>query len=104
MQVGPVSMAGTKVTMESPKLSGFKKDGKAYEVFARQAVQDIKTPTIVELNNLTSRLEQENKKFARLSADWGASTNRPTISTSRATCACARTTATRPISSRPRSM
>ncbi len=71
VQVGPVSMAGTKVTMESPKLSGFKKDGKAYEVFARQAVQDIKTPTIVELNNLTSRLEQDAKKFARLSADWG---------------------------------
>ncbi len=34
VQVGPVSMAGTKVTMESPKLSGFKKDGKAYEVSA----------------------------------------------------------------------
>ncbi len=71
VQVGPVSMAGTKVTMESPKLSGFKKDGKAYEVSAQQAVQDIKTPTIVELNKLTSRLEQDAKKYARLSADWG---------------------------------
>lgn len=71
VQVGPVSMAGTKVTMESPRLSGFKKDGKAYEVSAVQAVQDIKTPTIVELNKLTSRMEQDAKKFARLSADWG---------------------------------
>ena len=71
VQVGPVSMAGTKVTMESPRLAGFKKDGKAYEVSAQQAVQDIKTPTVVELNNLTSRLEQDAKKYARLSADWG---------------------------------
>lgn len=69
--VGPISMAGTKVTMESPKLSGFKKDGKAYEVTAEQAIQDIKTPTIVELNKLTSRMEQDAKKYARLTADWG---------------------------------
>lgn len=71
VQVGPVSMAGTKITMELPRLSGFKKDGKSYEVTAQQAVQDIKTPSIVELNNLTSRMEQDAKKFARLSADWG---------------------------------
>lgn len=71
VQVGPISMAGTKLTMEAPKLSGFKKDGKAYEITAEQAVQDIKTPTIVELNRLTSRLEQEAKKNARLTADWG---------------------------------
>ena len=71
VQVGPISLAGTKVTMELPRLSGFKKDGKAYEVTAEQAVQDIKTPTIVELNKLTSRMEQEAKKYARLTADWG---------------------------------
>lgn len=69
--VGPVSMAGTKVTMEQPRLSGFKKDGKAYEVAAEQAVQDIKTPTVVELHKLTSRMEQDAKKYARLTADWG---------------------------------
>jgi len=69
--VGPVSMSGTKVTMEQPKLSGFKKDGKAYEVTADQAIQDIKTPTIVELRKLTSRMEQDAKKYARVTADWG---------------------------------
>lgn len=71
VQVGAVSMAGTKLTMESPKLSGFKKDGKSYEVTAAQAVQDIKTPTIVELNKLISRMEQDARKYARLTADWG---------------------------------
>jgi lipopolysaccharide export system protein LptC len=71
IQVGPVSMSGTKLTMESPKLSGFKKDGKAYEVTATQATQDVKTPTIVELSKLTSRMEQDAKKYARLTADWG---------------------------------
>ena len=71
VEVGTVSVSGTKLTMESPKLSGFKKDGKAYEVTAVQAVQDVKTPTIVELNRLTSRMEQDAKKYAHLTSDWG---------------------------------
>ncbi len=71
VKVGPISVSGSKVTMESPKLSGFKKDNKAYEVTAFQAIQDLKQPSVVELNKLTARLEQDDKKFARLTSDWG---------------------------------
>jgi lipopolysaccharide export system protein LptC len=71
VKVGSVSVSGSKITMESPKLSGFKKDNKAYEVTADQAVQDIKVPSVVELNRLTARLEQDEKKFVRLTSDWG---------------------------------
>ncbi len=71
VKVGPISVSGTKVTMESPKLSGFKKDNKAYEVTALQAIQDLKQPSVVELNKLTARMEQDDKKFARLTSDWG---------------------------------
>lgn len=71
VKVGPISVSGTKVTMEAPKLSGFKKDNKAYEVTAEQATQDIKAPTVVELSRLTARMEQEDKKSARLTSDWG---------------------------------
>ncbi len=71
VQVGAVSMSGSKITMEAPKLSGFRKDQKAYVVTAREAVQDVRTPTVVELNQLVGRLEQERGSYARITSDWG---------------------------------
>jgi lipopolysaccharide export system protein LptC len=71
VQVGAVSITGTKIRMDAPKLSGFKKDQKAYEVTAREALQDIKVPTVVELNGLNGRMEQETNSFARVTAEWG---------------------------------
>jgi lipopolysaccharide export system protein LptC len=71
VSVGAVSINGTRIKMESPKLSGFKKDQKAYEVTALEAVQDIKLPTVVELNGLNGRMEQETNSFARVTADTG---------------------------------
>jgi lipopolysaccharide export system protein LptC len=66
-----VSVSGTKVIMESPKLSGFKRDQKSYEITADQAIQDIKVQSVVELKKLVARMEQEKNSFARLSSDWG---------------------------------
>ncbi len=71
VRVGAVTVTGSKVRMESPKLSGFKKDQKAYEVTANDAVQDIKVPTVVELNGINGRMEQEANSFARITAEWG---------------------------------
>jgi lipopolysaccharide export system protein LptC len=71
IKIGAISVSGSKITMESPKLSGFKKDQKSYEVTAREAIQDIKAPSIVELNKLTARMEQEKNSFARMTSDWG---------------------------------
>lgn len=71
VKVGAVSISGTKIRMESPKLSGFRKDQKAYELTATEALQDIKVPTVVELNRLVGRMEQDANSFARLTADWG---------------------------------
>ncbi len=71
VSVGAVSISGTRIRMDAPKLSGFKKDQKSYEVTARDAVQDLKSPNVVELNNLTGRMEQEANSFVRVTADWG---------------------------------
>jgi lipopolysaccharide export system protein LptC len=71
VKVGAISVSGSKITMESPRLSGFKKDQKSYEVTAFEAIQDIKQPTVIELNKLTARMEQEKNSFARLTSDWG---------------------------------
>jgi lipopolysaccharide export system protein LptC len=69
--VGAVSISGTRIRMDAPKLSGFKKDQKSYEVTARDAVQDLKSPNVVELNKVAGRMEQEANSFVRVTADWG---------------------------------
>jgi lipopolysaccharide export system protein LptC len=71
VSVGAVSISGSKIKMESPKLSGFRKDQRAYELTATEALQDIKQPTVVELNALVGRMEQEANSFVRVTADWG---------------------------------
>jgi lipopolysaccharide export system protein LptC len=69
--IGKATVSGTKITMDSPKLSGFKKDNKAYNLTAESATQDLKAPSIVELNKLDGRMEQTKNSFARVTADWG---------------------------------
>ena len=71
VKVGAISVSGSKITMESPRLSGFKKDQKAYEVTAFEAIQDIKQPTVIELNKLSARMEQEKNSYAHLTSVWG---------------------------------
>lgn len=69
--VSSVALQGSKLTMEQPKVSGFKKDAKAYEVNADSAVQDIKKPNIVELNHPVARIEMQKGSWARMSAESG---------------------------------
>jgi lipopolysaccharide export system protein LptC len=71
VKMGGISVSGSKITMEAPKLSGFKKDQRSYEIIADQAIQDIKIPSVVELNKMVARMEQEKNSFARLTSDWG---------------------------------
>ncbi|MFL5164422.1 MAG: lipopolysaccharide-assembly, LptC-related protein, partial [Microvirga sp.] len=39
-----IGVSGTNVTMESPKLNGFKNDNRPYEVTASAATQDVRKP------------------------------------------------------------
>lgn len=56
LTVGPISWSGSKIAMESPKLTGFRKDKHPYEVTATAAFQDIKTPNVIELKEMKARL------------------------------------------------
>lgn len=57
---------GRKIVMEKPRLSGFKRDGRSYELNAATAVQDIKSPNMVELDSLKARLQTGNEGWADL--------------------------------------
>jgi lipopolysaccharide export system protein LptC len=66
-----LSVNGTKVTMASPKLTGFRSDGQPYSVTAERALQDVKNPTTVELKKLTGDIGMAGGETMRISADSG---------------------------------
>jgi len=54
---GKVSLSGTKIVMELPRLNGFTSDSRPYELTARAAAQDITKPDILELKDINALVE-----------------------------------------------
>ncbi|WP_099509850.1 LPS export ABC transporter periplasmic protein LptC [Microvirga ossetica] len=72
LSFGSIGVSGTNVTMESPKLTGFKNDNRPYEVTASEATQDVRRPDLVNLKNLKARIvTDERGGVARLKAASG---------------------------------
>ncbi|MFD0935576.1 LPS export ABC transporter periplasmic protein LptC, partial [Methylobacterium trifolii] len=72
VSVGPVTLSGTKVRMENPRLSGFRKGDRGYEVTATAALQDMRKPSLIELEAMRGHLSTDEKGgLARLQAATG---------------------------------
>jgi lipopolysaccharide export system protein LptC len=65
---GNLVISGSKITMEAPKLAGFTKDARAYELSARAAAQDITNPDVVELQDIRAKIESKDKSWINLTA------------------------------------
>ncbi len=66
-----LSLDGTKIAMARPKLAGFRSDGQPYTLTAERALQDVKQPTVVELQKMTGEIGATGGDPTRLSADSG---------------------------------
>jgi lipopolysaccharide export system protein LptC len=64
-------VSGSKITMESPHLSGFSPDQRPYEVWAKTATQDLNDPDRVELKALRAKILQEDRSTVTLDARTG---------------------------------
>jgi len=72
LSFGSIGVSGTNVTMESPKLTGFKNDNRPYEVTASAATQDVRKPDLVQLKDLKARIVTDDRgSVARLQAASG---------------------------------
>jgi lipopolysaccharide export system protein LptC len=71
ISISQATLNGSRITMELPKLSGFRADGRPYEVRASSGVQDIKTPSIVELNDIEARVTMSDNAVVRLASAKG---------------------------------
>jgi lipopolysaccharide export system protein LptC len=61
VSMGAVSLSGSKVKMESPRLSGFRKGDRGYEVTATAAFQDVRKPSVIELQAMKGQLSTDDK-------------------------------------------
>jgi lipopolysaccharide export system protein LptC len=64
-------VSGTKITMESPHLSGYSTDQRPYELWARTATQDLTDPDHVDLNTLRAKVLMEDQTTVTLDARNG---------------------------------
>lgn len=58
---GKVVVSGSKITMEAPRLSGFTRDNRAYQMTAAAAAQDIANPNVVEMRTIRAKVELKDK-------------------------------------------
>ncbi len=68
LNLSRIALNGTRIVIETPKLVGYRKDGRPYEVRARVGVQDIATPEVFDLEGLDVRVETQGANAVNLSA------------------------------------
>lgn len=71
-ELGRVSLSGTKVKMEFPKLQGFTQDNRGYSVTAEAASQDLTEPNRIDLETIAANLELADHGWAKLAAKAGS--------------------------------
>jgi lipopolysaccharide export system protein LptC len=71
LSIGELSIDGTKITMDRPRLTGARPDGGAYVINAAKAIQDIKDPTDVDLVGIDGDIDPPDRDTLHLTATSG---------------------------------
>jgi lipopolysaccharide export system protein LptC len=71
LDMGNLVVSGTKITMESPHLSGYTPDQRPYEVWAKTATQDVTDPDHVDLKTLRAKVLMEDQTTVTLDSRTG---------------------------------
>jgi lipopolysaccharide export system protein LptC len=61
VDMGNLVVSGTKITMETPHMSGYTNDQRPYEVWAKTATQDLTDPDHLELKTLKAKVLMEDR-------------------------------------------
>jgi lipopolysaccharide export system protein LptC len=68
LEMDNLVVSGTKITMESPHMSGYTPDQRPYEVWAKTATQDVTDPDHVDLKTLRAKVLMEDQSTVTLDA------------------------------------
>jgi len=71
LDIAAVGLNGSKIVMEAPRLQGYRSDGRPFQVNAKAAAQDIKTPNIIELTDIDAQIALGEDGQARMQSPEG---------------------------------
>jgi len=71
LDMGNLVVSGTKITMESPHLSGYSPDQRPYQLWAKTATQDLTDPDHVDLKTLRAKVLMEDQTTVTMDARNG---------------------------------
>jgi len=71
VSVASVRLDGTTVITADPKLTGYRKDGRAYQVEAKSGIQDLLDTNVTNLVGVKAKISLGNDSTARVTADNG---------------------------------
>jgi lipopolysaccharide export system protein LptC len=64
-------LSGSKINMEAPRIGGFTRDGRPYDLTARSAAQDLTNPGVLELTEILAHVTMQDHSKLELSAASG---------------------------------
>lgn len=70
-EFGTLVISGSKITMEAPRLAGFTKEKREYEVSASAASQDTRNPNVVEMREISGKMGMQDDSTVTLNAVEG---------------------------------
>jgi lipopolysaccharide export system protein LptC len=71
VSVASVKLDGTQVITAEPKLTGYRKDGRAYQVVATSGIQDLLDTNVTKLLGVKAMISLGDDSTARVTADNG---------------------------------
>jgi lipopolysaccharide export system protein LptC len=61
-------LSGSKINMEAPRIGGFTRDGRPYDLTARSAAQDLTNPGVLELTDIVAHVTMQDHSLLELHA------------------------------------
>ena len=68
---GHLVLSGSKINLEKPRIGGFTRDGRPYDLTAHSAVQDLTNPGVLELNDILAHVTMQDRSTLELRAATG---------------------------------
>ena len=63
-----LGIEGTRVTMDTPRMNGYRKDGRPYDVRAAKGVQDIRKPNLIDLTDVDAKIVMVDNSTAKITS------------------------------------
>lgn len=76
VSISGVGVKGTKITLDTPKLTGVQQGGGAYKVEAKTGIQDLTTPSTLELLGVDAHIGMADKTMTHVLSNHGLYDNK----------------------------